>query len=455
MFPGCPASAAMSDSELIRAIRSLALPLDGTAADHDRLVAKAADVPLVLLGEATHGTHEFYRQRALITRRLIEEHGFNAVAAEADWPDAYRINRYVRGESDDRDAARALDGFARFPSWMWRNADVLDFIGWLRDHNDRADSPERQAGFYGLDLYSLHKSMDEVVRYLERIDRDAADRARRSYGCLDRFGPDPQDYGLLATAGVGPSCQAEVLRELVELRAAEARYLSRDGRGARDEFFFAEQNARLIRNAERYYRTMFRSDVSSWNTRDEHMVETLVELLTHLRARDGRAKVVVWAHNSHLGDARATEMGLRGEINIGRRTREKFPGKCLLVGFTTFTGSVTAASGWHLPAERKAVRPALEGSYERLFHETGIPRFQLDLGGGHAAARALREPRLERAIGVVYRPETERRSHYFNARLAEQFDVVLHFDQTRAVEPLDPSERWRGDEAAETYPSGQ
>jgi erythromycin esterase-like protein len=444
----------MSDSETIRAIRSRAQPLDGTNGDYDGLVALAAKHPLVLLGEASHGTHEFYRERARITRRLIEEHGFNGVAVEADWPDAYRINRYVRGESDDRDAARALVGFERFPSWMWRNADVLEFIGWLREYNDHA-APPHQAGFYGIDLYSLHKSMDEVIRYLERVDPDAASRARRSYGCLDRFGPDPQDYGLLTAAGVSPSCRTEVLRELVELRAAEARYLARDGRGASDAFFYAEQNARLIRNAESYYRAMFRSDVSSWNTRDEHMVETLVELLTHLRARDGRARVVVWAHNSHLGDARATEMGRRGEINIGSRIREDFPGKCLLAGFTTDSGSVTAASGWHLPAERKSVRPGLDGSYEKLFHETGIPRFWLDLSGGHAAARALREPRLERAIGVIYRPETERRSHYFTASLAEQFDVVLHFDRTRAVEPLDPSEQWSRDEAAGSYPSGQ
>jgi erythromycin esterase-like protein len=443
----------MSDPELIRAIRSLAVPLDGAADPCDELVARAAGLPLVLLGEATHGTHEFYRQRAWITRRLIEEHGFNAVAAEADWPDAYSINRHVRGESDDRDAAQALAGFERFPSWMWRNADVLDFIGWLRDHNDHA-GPHRQAGFYGLDLYSLHKSMDEVIRYLERTDHDAAVRARQSYGCLDRHGPDPQNYGLLTAAGVSPSCRTEVIRELVALRAAEARYLSRDGRGASDEFFFAEQNARLVRNAEHYYRTMFRSDVSSWNTRDEHMMETLVELLTHLRERDGRAKVVVWAHNSHLGDARATEMGRRGEINLGQRVREDFPGKCLLVGFTTHGGSVTAASGWHLPAEHKTVRPGLDGSYEKLFHEVGIPRFRLDLTAENPAVRALGEPRLERAIGVVYLPETERRSHYFAACLPRQFDAVLHFDQTRAVEPLDASESWRRDEAAETYPSG-
>jgi erythromycin esterase-like protein len=444
----------VSDLHAARIIRASARPLDGSAGGYDELVAKAGNYPLVLLGEASHGTHEFYRQRALITRRLIEGHGFNAVAAEADWPDAYRINRYVRGESGDRDTVQALAGFERFPSWMWRNADVLDFIGWLRDHNDNAGSPDRQAGFYGLDLYSLHKSMDEVIGYLERVDREAAARARGSYGCMDRFGPDPQNYGLLTAAGVSGSCQVEVLRELMALRAAEARYLSLDGRGAADEFFFAEQNARLVRNAEHYYRAMFRSDVSSWNTRDEHMVETLVELLSHLQSRDGRAKVVVWAHNSHLGDARATEMGRRGEINLGQRIREEFPGKCLLVGFTTYTGSVTAASGWHLPAERKAVVPGLEGSYEQLFHQVGIPRFWLDFTRDHPAVQALRDPRLERAIGVIYRPETERQSHYFKACLPDQFDLLLHFDETRAVEPLDPSEQWVGADAPETYPAG-
>jgi erythromycin esterase-like protein len=444
----------MSDLNAARIIRASARPLDGSAGDYDELVAKAGNYPLVLLGEASHGTHEFYRQRALITRRLIEEHGFNAVAVEADWPDAYRINRYVRGGSDDRDAVRALGGFERFPSWMWRNADVLDFIGWLRDHNDNAGSPDRQAGFYGLDLYSLHKSMDEVIRYLDRIDREAARRARLHYGCIDRYGPDPQNYGLLTAAGVGEPCRDEVIRELVALRAAEARYLSRDGRGAADEFFFAEQNARLVRNAENYYRGMFHSGVSSWNTRDDHMMETLVELLAHLQSRDGRAKVVVWAHNSHLGDARATEMGRRGEINLGQRVRENFPGKCLLVGFTTYTGTVTASSGWHLPAERKAVVPGLDGSYEQLFHQSGIPRFWLDLSGDSPAVGALRDPRLERAIGVIYRPETERQSHYFRSCLPEQFDALLHFDETRAVEPLDRSEQWQRDEAPETYPAG-
>ena len=444
----------MSDIPLARTIRSCALLLDGSAGDYDGLVAKAANYPLVLLGEASHGTHEFYRQRAIITRRLIEEHGFNAVAVEADWPEAYRINRYVRGEPGDRGTLQALAGFGRFPSWMWRNADVLEFIGWLRDHNDNAGGPDRQAGFYGLDLYSLHKSMDEVIRYLDRVDRDAAGRARQSYGCLDRFGADPQHYGLLAAAGVSGSCQAAVLRELMALRAAESRYLSRDGQGAVDEFFFAEQNARLVRNAEHYYRAMFHSGASSWNTRDEHMVETLVELLSHLQSRDGRAKVVVWAHNSHLGDARATDMGRRGEINIGRRLREDFPGKCLLVGFTTYTGSVTAASGWHLPAERKSVLPGLEGSYEKLFHQVGIPRFWLDLTLDDPAVEALREPRLERAIGVIYRPETERQSHYFKCCLPEQFDLLLHFDETRAVEPLDPSEQWQAGDVAETYPAG-
>ena len=444
----------ISNKGEIRNLRQHAGPLTGAEADFDGLLELIGESSVVLIGESSHGTHEFYRMRAEITKRLILEKGFNSVAIEADWPDAYHVNRFVRGESDDLDAVEALSGFERFPSWMWRNADVLDFIGWLRDHNEHVYSSDHQVGFYGLDLYSIHKSMDEVVAYLEERDPAEAAKARELYGCLDRFGRDPQNYGLLASSGVGESCQAEVIQQLADLRAKEVEYLAKNGSVAADEFFFAKQNALVVKNAEQYYRKMFRSHISSWNLRDEHMMEVLVDLIAHLQSQTGSAKVVVWAHNSHVGDARATEMSWRGEYNIGQLAREAFSSQCRLIGFTTYTGTVTAASGWHLPAERKLVVPGLEGSYEKLFHQVGIPDFWLDLTEGSPASEILRKPHLERAIGVVYVPETERESHYFEANLVDQFDAVIHCDLTRAVEPLERKTAWQRDEVPETYPGG-
>jgi erythromycin esterase-like protein len=406
-----------------------------------------------LIGEATHGTHEFYRERSFITRRLIVEKGFAAVAVEADWPDTYRVNRYVRGASRDEDAVQALADFGRFPTWMWRNADVLDFVGWLRTHNETQPADAR-AGFYGLDLYSLRASMEAVLAYLDKVDPEAAWRARRRYGCFDQFGEELQEYGYAAGFGLHPSCEREVVTQLLELSRKRAEYASRDGRVAADDFFYAEQNARLVKNAEEYYRAMFRGRAESWNLRDRHMVDTLQDLLRFLdRTRPG-ARVVVWAHNSHLGDARATEMGEGGELNVGQLVREAYGASAVLVGLTTYTGTVTAASEWDGLAHRKHVRPALAGSYERLFHDVQMPRFLLPLRTDSELAFTLSTPRLERAIGVLYLPETERRSHYFHARLPEQFDYVLHFDETRAVEPLERNAQWEAGEVAETFPSG-
>jgi erythromycin esterase-like protein len=433
-------------------VNAEARPLSGGAFDYDPLVEFAGEASRVLLGEASHGTHDFYRQRAEITKRLIKEKGFTAVAVEADWPDAYRVNRYVRGESPDADAAEALSGFRRFPTWMWRNADVLDFVGWLRAHNETLP-PTSRVGFYGLDLYSLHASIDAVLRYLEKVDPDAAGRARYRYGCFEQFGEDTQAYGYAASFGLAPKCEEDVVRQLVEMRRRAADYANRDGRIARDEYFFAEQNARLVQNAERYYRTMFTGRVSSWNLRDTHMAETLEALAGFLRGEGQAPKIAVWAHNSHVGDARATELGQSGELNIGQLVRERSGSDSFLIGFTTYTGTVTASSDWDAPAELKRVRPALSGSYEALFHDVGIPRFLLMLGDESRAAAELSEPRLERAIGVIYRPESERLSHYFHARLMRQFDAVLHFDETRAVEPLERNAEWMPEEVPETYPS--
>lgn len=438
----------------LQLIREHAVPLTGSARDHDALLDLIGDAGVVFLGAASHGTHEFYRQRAQITKRLITEKGFNAVAAEADWADAYRVNRFVRGEGEDLDSVDALTGFGRFPSWMWRNADVLDFVGWLRNHNESVWSEERQVGFYGLDLYSLHKSMNEVVACLERKDPEEAAKAKGLYGCVDRFGRDPQNYGLLAGSGVSDTCLAGVIRQLAELRGMEAERLMKCGPAGADAEFFHEQNALIVRNAGHYYRDIFRSYVSSWNVRDQQMMDLLVSLIAHLQSACGSAKVVVWAHNSHVGDARATEMAWRGELNIGQLAREAFADQCRLVGFTTYTGSVTAASGWCLPAERKQARPGLDGSIEKLFHQAGVPNFMLDLTKPGDLSEELAKARLQRAVGVVYLTESERQSHYFEACLSGQFDAVLHYDLTRAVEPLERNSGMRTHEVPVPEPVG-
>lgn len=429
-----------------------ALNLAGAADDYNRLMDAVGNADIVLIGEASHGTHEFYRERAHITRRLIREKGFNAVAVEADWPDAYQANRYVLGEGDSLSAIEALSGFKRFPAWMWRNTDVAEFIDWLRAHND--DLPVRErTGFYGLDLYSFHASMAAVIGYLDTVDPEAARTARQRYACFENYGEDMQEYGMASYLSLEAPCEEEVVSQLEDLRSRAWEYASRDGRAAEEAFFNAEQNARLARNAEQYYRSMFRGRVESWNMRDRHMAETLNELVDHLNRSQGRARVVVWAHNSHVGDARETEMGRSGELNIGQLAREKYGRKAFNIGFTTYGGTVTAARDWGSPALRRHVRPGLEGSYEWLFHQTGIPAFCLLFGQDPVLANRLAEPRLERAIGVIYAPETERYSHYFTASLSRQFDAVLHFDETRAVVPLEVTAGWQAGEVPETYPS--
>ncbi len=428
--------------------------LEGKTRDYDPLITLVHEARFCLLGEATHGTHEFYRQRAEITKRLIKEKGFTAVAVEADWPDAFRVNRYVRGLSDDRNADEALSGFKRFPTWMWRNTVVLDFVEWLRDYNSSLPVGATKVGFYGLDLYSLYTSIESVLGYLDKIDPAAAKRARYRYSCFEHFAEDTQAYGYAANFGITESCERDVIEQLVELRRRAADYASRDGRVAQDEFFFAEQNARLVLNAEKYYRSMFRGRVASWNLRDQHMAETLNALVTHLNSKGQPAKVAVWEHNSHLGDARATYMADYGELNVGQLVREHYGPEAVLIGFTTYTGTVTAASDWDGPAERKRVRPALANSYEASFHDVDAPNFLLPLRDSGPASIAVRDPRLERAIGVIYLPQTERQSHYFEARLTDQFDAVIHFDETHALEPLERYALWESGEPPETFPTG-
>src|SRR5437588_833561 len=439
----------MTDAEFVREI---AQPLSGDARDYNALLELIGDARIVLLGEASHGTHEFYFERAEITKRLIAEKNFTVVAIEADWPDASRVHRYARDASEDGNADEALSGFHRFPTWMWRNTVVVEFVEWLREFNRRADPKRAKAGFYGMDLYSLHASIDAVLSYLQKVDPDAARRARLRYACFDHFSREPQEYGYAATVGAIESCENAVVEQLTEMQRKAADFLSRDGAVAAEELFFAEQNARLVKNAEQYYRSMFRGRASSWNLRDRHMVETIEALVAHLNG-SRQTKAIVWAHNSHLGDARATEMSEHGEFNVGQLIRERFGNEVVLVGFSTHRGTVTAASDWGADAERKNVRPALRGSYEELFHETGSGRFWINLrNASEKAARALHELRLERAIGVIYRPESERLSHYFHARLSKQFDAVIHIDETRAVEPLERTSIWDRGELPQTYP---
>lgn len=441
-------------SQIPEYIRDVAHPLSGSSEDFDPLLERCANARVVLLGEATHGTHEFYHARAEITRRLITEHGFHALALEADWPDAWRVGQFVKGVNVDGAATEALAGFKRFPQWMWRNSDMLDFVGWLRSHNDVSITPKGKVGIYGLDLYSLNDSITAVLEYLKKVDPAAAQHFSRRYACFEHFGGNTQRYGLFTGTGISKSCEEEVVSAVAELRRSRGGYLGLDGQTAEDAYFCAEQNAIVVADAENYYRTMLRGDVESWNLRDRHMMDTLISLMEHLDKIHGHSKVVVWAHNSHVGHATATQMGRRGEFNIGQLAREKFGNEAFLVGFTTHSGTVTAASEWDAPCERKSVRPALAYSYENLFHSTGLPQFWLDFSKNPDVAESLRHPLLERAIGVIYRPESERASHYFTASLPDQFDGIFHFDETRAVEPLEQTAEWEVGEVDETYPSG-
>ncbi|HVD00075.1 MAG TPA: erythromycin esterase family protein [Candidatus Dormibacteraeota bacterium] len=427
-------------------------PVVASRRRQDALLDLVGDAHFVLLGEASHGTHEFYAERAAITRRLIEEKGFCAVAAEADWPDAYRVNRFVRGLGADPTAERALLGFERFPTWMWRNSVVLEFVGWLRDHN--ADlAAERKAGFYGLDLYGMYRAIDEILAYLARVDPAAAERARERFACFDHYDGDAQRYGYAAAFGAGESCETVAVEQLADLHQHRLEYARRDGLLADDELFHVEMSMNSVKAAEEYYRTMFGAGVSSWNLRDTHMSNTLDALAEHLGRRRGEpARVVVWAHNSHVGDSRATERDAIGELTLGRLVRERHPGDCLLGGFTTYSGTVTAADDWGAPVRRKKVRPATDGSVEEMFHRVGEEGFAIPFPSSPGWAERLRTPHLERAIGVIYRPGTERQSHYFRARMSDQFDIVIHIDETRAVEPLERSPHWDAGEPPETFP---
>jgi protein-L-isoaspartate(D-aspartate) O-methyltransferase len=403
-----------------------------------------ADRRVVLLGEASHGTSEFYRARAAITRRLIERHGFTIVAVEADWPDAAAIDRYVRHRPAP---VKPEPPFQRFPTWMWRNVEIAALIEWMRGYNTGVPAGQR-AGFYGLDLYNMRGSIAAVLEYLDKVDPEAAAVARERYGCLTPWQREPSTYGRAVLTTGYRKCEEAVIRQCEDLLQRRLDYAAKDGEG----FLDASQNARLIASAERYYRVMYYGGPESWNLRDCHMFETLGHLL---EARGERSKAIVWAHNSHIGDARHTEMGqLHEELNIGQLCRERFGDAAALIGFGTHTGGVAAASDWGGDMEVKHVRPSHRDSYERLCHDSGIAGFLLDLDKNrHRALRQrLHEPRLERFIGVIYRPDTELTSHYSNATLSEQFDAYVWFDETMAITPLGPQHAKPG--VSETYPFG-
>lgn len=425
-------------SDLARQLAAAAEPLPGLDdPDFAGFVDRFAGARIVLLGEASHGTAEFYEARAAISRRLIERHGFTIVAVEADWPDAAAVNRFVQSRP-----AAAEQPFTRFPTWMWRNAEFEAFLRWLRGWNAGAETP---TGFYGLDLYNLSGSIRAVLDYLDRSDPAAAALARRHYGCLRPWMEEPQRYGLYVRSTGRAVCEAGVIEMLSELHRRQLE-CSGDCEGLLD----ATGNARLVANAEAYYRAMFEGSEASWNLRDSHMFETLDALLD--AHPDGKA--IVWAHNSHIGDARATEMGeRRGELNLGQLARESFGREAVLIGFGTDRGEVACADNWDAPMEVKAVRPARADSIEWLACETKLPGFLLDLRNMTDARlrEALAEPRLQRFIGVIYRPQTERWSHYAEARLVDQFDAYLWFEKTRAVTALSGPER-AGEE--EMWPFG-
>ncbi len=405
------------------------------------LFDRFADRRLVLLGEATHGTSEFYRARAAITRRLTEAHGFTIVAVEADWPDAAAVDRYVR----QRQPAGLQTAFERFPAWMWRNREVVEFVEWLRGHNQRKAEADR-TGFYGLDIYNMRGSIAAVLEYLDRTDPEAAAVARERYGCLTPWQNEPSTYGRAALSKGFRDCEQAVVSQCQDLLEQQLQA----GRAAGDELLDAAQNARLIASAERYYRIMYYAGPESWNMRDTHMFETLEHLL---RTRGPDAKAVVWAHNSHIGDARHTDMGMaRDELNIGQLCRQRFPDETALIGFGTHSGKVAAASNWGSEMEVKPIRPSLEASYERLFHESQVGRFLLDFSRDRTLRQRLLGPKLERFIGVIYRPETERLSHYAYASLPRQFDAFVWFDETTPVTPLGPGHIEEG--VPETFPFG-
>ncbi|MFZ9610791.1 MAG: erythromycin esterase family protein [Methylococcales bacterium] len=432
-------------------LRSLAIAIDDGNLAYDQLASELSKSRFVLIGEASHGTAEFYRDRAYLSKVLIRDYGFNAVVIEGDWPDTYELTRYISGQLPRLTGEQALSGFKRFPSWMWRNQEMLHFIEWLQAFNLMNEERHHQGldiQLLGMDLYSLFTSMEVVTNYLEGIDQEMALNAKKRFSCFDHYDKDSQLYGYMTSYSKNRmNCEQEVIDQLLEM-------LKKD-KFQDDEYFSAIQNARLIKNAEQYYRNMFSGKVSSWNLRDQHMVETISNIDKFLANKlKSPAKLIIWAHNSHIGDARFTQQGRGGEHNVGQLMRKLYPGETFLLGFTTFDGNVTAASEWGASAECKKVNKALSESVENLFHKVDIPKFYLITKDHPEVIAALPVHSLERAIGVVYLPETERQSHYFYVDIANQFDAIIHIDKTSAVQPIENISIPKDRDVPETYPSG-
>lgn len=430
-------------------------PITGLKTDFDALLNYIADATIVLLGEATHGTHEFYHARAEITKRLIKEKGFNTIAIEGDWPETARINRYLLSQGDDKSARESLNSFERFPAWMWRNEDFVQFIEDVHNHNQSLQDQISKVNIYGLDLYSLHLSIEVVLNELEKINPQAAQTAKKRYQCFDTY-TDPQEYGQIASLFPEKSCREAVIAQLLDLKKRKLDFFKNHHDPAQEKFYL-EQNALVIKNAETYYTSLFEGNsAESWNIRDKHMMETINAIIHFNKETERSPKIIIWAHNSHVGNAQATQMASYGEINIGQLVKEKFEDEAISIGFTTFSGTVSAASAWGAIVERKYVRPGLPNSVEAFFHSFGIEAFFMLLDEHPEIYNFLNhDDYLERAIGVIYLPETERHSHYFRTQLTEQFDVVIHHDFTHAVVPLEKSTEWeQGEDLPETYPFG-
>lgn len=444
--------------EHIQALRQAALPLRSRS-DLDPLLAAIGKASYVLLGEASHGTHEFYRWRAEITKRLILDGRCAFIAVEGDWPDCYKLNRYVKGYTDCGDSAeQVLRAFDRWPTWMWANREVAEFAEWLKTHNDGL-APGKRVGFYGLDVYSLWDSMEAVVSYLETVDPAFAQEARRAYLCFEPYGGDPQAYAR-ATAMVPATCEDEAVAVLRRLRSKAPEYRD-DGPEA---YYNAEQNALIAQGAERYYRAMLHGGGASWNVRDRHMVETLERLMAH---HGKNATAVVWEHNTHVGDARYTDMASAGMVNVGQLVREAHPapGQVFLAGFGTYSGSVIAGAMWGAPMEIMHMPNARKGSLEDMLHRAGALRaaakgnatlrnlLLLFDGSPDGGVYGMDQPVEHRAIGVVYDPQAERWGNYVPTIVPRRYDAFLFLDETHALQALHlPPDLTAG--LPDTWPSG-
>lgn len=447
-----------SEISLIAAIKKHAIPMKGQMTDYDDIISAAKDKIFVMIGCTTHGTKEFYRTRAEITGRLIQDMHFDALAIESDWQGALRINNFTQSLINES-AEDALSGFNQFPTWLWRNNEIINFIEWLRIYNTTYRKPEKDndapVNTYGIDIYGMKATLNALLNYLNQVDSVAAKRARRRFKCLENFINPLTSEGPLPEFDLNDSCAHDAAMQLFELRRKADEYIKKEYPDAENAYFHAKQNANILCHAEEYYRSIMHGDPDSWNIRNRHMFETLEDLAHHLGTRLGRPpRIAVWAHNAHIGNARATEMNKRGELNVGQLIEDKYKDKSLLIGITGSCGTVLAADNWDEPGRVKKMNRPLPGSYEELFYGLKNRGFVLDLRDNNAAVAGLVVPRLQRSIGVIYKPETERYSHYLEVCLPEQFNFLLHFDETTAIKPLDTQTRKHYAEYGETYPSG-